>query len=147
MRLVSIQYLRAVAVLLVVIAHSFGHGLDHETSAVLFTGRFGVVIFFVISGFIMVAITGEGRFDPLRFAGNRLRRIVPLYWTPTLVAAIFGFIQKWVGEDAGANWPTSTPVGRIRRSVNHFSIECPWDRLPRATFRDHGASRGFASAS
>jgi exopolysaccharide production protein ExoZ len=67
----SIQMLRAVAALSVVLFHIDFIGV----------GAFGVDIFFVISGFIMCHIAARERGD---FFLGRLIRIVPLYWTATL---------------------------------------------------------------
>jgi exopolysaccharide production protein ExoZ len=50
-------------------------------------GSFGVDIFFVISGFIMVWIS-KPTDTPLHFIWNRIRRVVPLYWFFTLLMAI-----------------------------------------------------------
>lgn len=70
-KLQSLQVLRALAALLVV--------LDH----VPFIGRgsFGVDIFFVISGFV-IALVAET--DPRHFFFKRIFRIVPLYWLATI---------------------------------------------------------------
>src|SRR5690606_35064881 len=58
----------------------------------LFPGDFGVDLFFVISGFIMVHVS-RNQFArpgaPLDFVRRRLVRIVPLYWTmTTLMVAV-----------------------------------------------------------
>ena len=76
----SIQILRGVAAGLVVIAHVIEHADWVSGDPVLITGRFGVDIFFVISGFIITYITGDGPFDPKVFAIRRIFRVVPLYW-------------------------------------------------------------------
>lgn len=80
-RLASIQYLRAVAALLVVAFHVLG------PAAVI--GAAGVDVFFVISGFVIAMVTTGRRVDPLAFAYDRAARIVPLYWlfTAALVTA------------------------------------------------------------
>ncbi len=104
-KLEIVQLLRAVAVLCVVISH-----IAHELSAMLagkvanfnaklFPGDFGVDLFFVISGFIMVYTCWNGfqqknaGFDFMR---RRLIRIVPLYWAATslMILAILMFPQK-----------------------------------------------------
>jgi exopolysaccharide production protein ExoZ len=79
-KLSSLQYLRALAAIGVVLFHA---SLAARTP--LGFGAYGVDIFFVISGFVMVWIT-SGETRPLPFLAARLRRIVPLYWIVTVVA-------------------------------------------------------------
>jgi exopolysaccharide production protein ExoZ len=50
-------------------------------------GKFGVDIFFVISGFIMARICDT---DTRFFARRRLIRILPPYWTMTILLFVFG---------------------------------------------------------
>jgi exopolysaccharide production protein ExoZ len=80
-QLEGIQYLRAVAALMVVLYHLNAHGGPLLKA---FTAEFssGVDIFFVVSGFIML-ITSQ-RATPFSFIGRRIARIVPLYWLLTL---------------------------------------------------------------
>lgn len=92
----SVQILRAVAALLVVADHSLIHifsvydvpQIYHAMAWKL--GGIGVMIFFVISGFVMM-LTNDGKFgrtgETSRFIINRIIRIVPLYWAMTFVAA------------------------------------------------------------
>lgn len=87
-QLLAIQYLRAIAALMVVAHHARG-----DTQAWLFNPleaypalAWGVDIFFVISGFIMyVAARNDA---PIDFLGKRLIRIAPLYWLSTLAAFV-----------------------------------------------------------
>ncbi len=72
--LIGLQYLRGVAVILVVIHHSFANTLEH------LLGGFGVAIFFVISGFIMWYTTVAANISVSEFLRRRIIRIVPLYW-------------------------------------------------------------------
>jgi exopolysaccharide production protein ExoZ len=81
----SIQALRGLAASLVVIAHIFEHPSRGDPNALLLTGRFGVEIFFVISGFVMTHVAGEGSFAPAGFAFRRIMRIVPIYWVCTVL--------------------------------------------------------------
>lgn len=74
-RLYGIQYLRGVAALCVVAYHASG--------GILPTGTFGVNLFFVISGFLMFAIT-DASSRPGPFLVDRALRVVPLYWLATL---------------------------------------------------------------
>ncbi|SDE29817.1 Peptidoglycan/LPS O-acetylase OafA/YrhL, contains acyltransferase and SGNH-hydrolase domains [Dyadobacter soli] len=81
----SIQVLRALAALLVVFAH-----FEYTEPAV---GRFGVDIFFVISGFIMAHIVNK---SPEDFLYRRIIRIVPLYYLMTLfTTGLYLFKPSW----------------------------------------------------
>jgi len=85
----SIQFLRAFAAVLVVLQHSI-----HEVNELGGSGRvpfvidgtFGVEVFFVISGFIMHALTkpklGTSGYW-WKFLVERVLRIAPLYWIAT----------------------------------------------------------------
>jgi exopolysaccharide production protein ExoZ len=82
----TIQALRAVAALLVVLLHAFetwGERVDPAAPGVSWdNGAAGVDIFFVISGFVMV-ISSQRLVDRpgawLTFLRHRVVRIVPLY--------------------------------------------------------------------
>jgi exopolysaccharide production protein ExoZ len=78
--LLSIQYLRVVAALGVVLSHIAGHA--HFS---LQTGAAGVDIFFVISGFIMWTVTAQRPVPPGRFMLDRVTRIAPPYVLLTAV--------------------------------------------------------------
>jgi peptidoglycan/LPS O-acetylase OafA/YrhL len=86
----SIQALRGLAALAVVIAHAFEHGKLGGIPA-LFAGRFGVEVFFVISGFVITLAAGTGQFDPKDFAIRRFLRVAPLYWATTFLVAGLAF--------------------------------------------------------
>lgn len=92
----NLQVLRLVAASLVLLAHveheAVGFGLPDAATA-LFPWRFGVDVFFVISGFVMYhnAQGGFGRPGAAwSFFRKRLARIVPLYWlaTTAMLAAL-----------------------------------------------------------
>lgn len=76
----TIQYLRGVAAIVVVIFH-IGQIFNHQYSF----GATGVDIFFVISGFIMWMVSRKREVTPLIFIKKRLLRIVPLYWLIILI--------------------------------------------------------------
>ena len=78
----SVQYLRAIAAVSVVVSHQLG-GLS-----ALGAGAHGVDLFFVISGFIIFSLTEEQAVGPRRFMLDRLARIAPLYWLATLLAFV-----------------------------------------------------------
>lgn len=66
-KILSVQYLRGLAALLVVAAHAGAHPLTTEFYLYGRIGQLGVTLFFVISGFIMVAITGARPAEAARF--------------------------------------------------------------------------------
>jgi exopolysaccharide production protein ExoZ len=88
----TIQALRAIAALLVVLLHAFetwGERIDSTAPGVNWeNGAAGVDIFFVISGFVMV-ISSQRLVDRpgawRTFLQHRVIRIVPLYWLLTTV--------------------------------------------------------------
>lgn len=103
----GVQALRGIAALLVVLVHygtaavakGFGwSGLDR-----IEMGHAGVDIFFVVSGFIM-EYTAGGNADRRGFLLRRALRILPLYWTLTLIAYALivlapGFLARAAGPD------------------------------------------------
>jgi exopolysaccharide production protein ExoZ len=109
-QILSIQYLRAIAAILVVALHSsIVIRRDHAPEFPMFTmGEFGVDIFFVISGFIMWTIAAEKPTTPAAFLERRVIRIVPLYWAITIPTA-------FVSTDAGLNF-VAPDLGSLARS-------------------------------
>ena len=100
--LISIQLLRALAAVLVLI----GHALHDSNFIAARSGQaelyqhfmefgFGVDIFFVISGFIMLYTTA-GKFGTpgaaRQFLIRRLQRIAPLYWLMTTAFIVGAFV-------------------------------------------------------
>jgi exopolysaccharide production protein ExoZ len=85
--IVSVQYLRAIAAIMIVLFHI---PFIHKVPGVHVNGdshvlNAGVDIFFVVSGFIMWYTTRGRKLSPYRFMLNRLLRIVPLYWIVTIL--------------------------------------------------------------
>jgi peptidoglycan/LPS O-acetylase OafA/YrhL len=97
----NIQALRGVAVLLIVFYHmvtieqKFGGSTTLLPNFVAF-GTFGVDLFFVISGFVMVTVT-RGKFQNTRqaftFLYHRISRIYPLYWLYSLLVLVVLLVQ------------------------------------------------------
>lgn len=88
--IVTIQYLRGIAAMLVVLAHIDTQLLRLTKDQIGFgagAGLWGVDIFFVISGLIMYRAAIAADVAPGRFLLNRVIRIVPLYWTLTVLVA------------------------------------------------------------
>ena len=88
--IVSVQYLRGVAALMVVYAHVATQVLRYSgVDLPLYRfGHFGVDLFFVISGFIMWETTFDKGMAPWTFFYRRLTRIVPAYWLVTSVVVL-----------------------------------------------------------
>ena len=100
----NIQALRAAAALIVVWAHAKELFPDVPLIATLPSGLAGVDLFFVISGFIMVASTQSRNIGPLEFLANRIGRLAPIYYIFTfgvfLLALIAPSIMKSSRPDA-----------------------------------------------
>jgi exopolysaccharide production protein ExoZ len=83
--LLTIQYLRAISILMVVTCH---------TSMAGSFGTQGVDIFFVISGFMMMHIMHEKSQNYLEFFFARFFRIAPLYYLATALILLTGNAYK-----------------------------------------------------
>lgn len=108
--MVNIQALRGVAALMVVFYHvsqrldRFAGPIPGFTEAAHY-GRFGVDIFFVISGFIMAHIGARRPKDSAyfrQFLKHRFIRIMPLYWiVSAMVLAVFLVRPDLVNSGSG----------------------------------------------
>ncbi|MBY9062824.1 acyltransferase [Sphingomonas yunnanensis] len=122
---VSIQYLRALAALLVVLHHARNpepwlfnplKGFSH--------GQAGVDIFFVISGFIMYAAAREE--SAMQFVHRRVIRVAPLYWIATGVSLAFFYRRQLLGLDA----TLLTKLGASLLFVPHYNLLHPTEIWP-----------------
>jgi len=87
----SIQYMRAIAALLVVVHHAIGKGTQYTSTSSFnwFTvGEVGVDLFFIISGYIMCHTVDSKDINFISFIKARIRRIIPLYWVLTTMALV-----------------------------------------------------------
>jgi len=99
-RLLSIQYTRAVAAISVVFFHAFNDaGVTHYPEQVL---QAGVDLFFAISGFIMWVTTYGSETGPRAFLRRRIIRIVPLYWVFTGFAVLVALVAPQLGKRTGS---------------------------------------------
>ena len=84
--------MRGIAALLVVFHHLSNTGREHGYNWPSFLiGAFGVDLFFVISGFLMVCVTqkqAQSWSATASFLARRALRIVPLYWVVTLICVL-----------------------------------------------------------
>lgn len=121
--LLSIQYLRAVAALMVLVYHAM------MLAPVDFgIGAAGVDLFFVISGFILWTIARERPVSPLEFLKRRWLRVAPLYWTLTLAVAAIAAAWPFV---FGQFKPTSSHVLLSLAFVQHMNPDgIPFPLIP-----------------
>lgn len=102
----SIQYLRGVAALMIVLYHlglplsragyagAWPEGLSH-----------GVDLFFVISGFIMVVATRNPAVTPAIFLLRRFLRIAPLYYALTAFMLLVFTLKPGLLRSFSFEWP------------------------------------------
>lgn len=91
-RLEGFQALRGVASNFVILCHI--GAIDKKYTGGFLPDRFelggaGVDLFFVLSGFIMVAVAGRN-VSPLEFVFRRMGRIYPAYWIVAITVLAFG---------------------------------------------------------
>lgn len=88
--ILSMQYMRAIAALLVVIHHArFKASVYSNNSLEWFNiGGAGVDVFFIISGFIMCHTVDTKKVSIRKFLIARVKRIIPLYWVLTSFALL-----------------------------------------------------------
>jgi exopolysaccharide production protein ExoZ len=104
-KLGSVQFLRAVAAVLVGYAHSidlqmsFSHSFQQDFLYLQNFGAFGVDIFFVISGFIISYSASRymGGKEGLTFLIHRFKRVNPVYYLATLLFLLIPLYQ-WLSH-------------------------------------------------
>ena len=95
----AIQYTRAIAALLVVFYHQtiylarMGGDSSLHDHIGGWPGLYGVVAFFILSGYLMADIAPK--YPPTTFIAHRLIRIFPTYWLCVVLATLF-FIGLWL---------------------------------------------------
>lgn len=101
-KFINIQALRGIAVLCVVLFHLLSIEAKYGGGACILPdwldfGQFGVDLFFVISGFVMVVVTRDKIGGAFHFLYHRVTRIYPLYWIYSLLLlAVYWFRPDWV---------------------------------------------------
>jgi exopolysaccharide production protein ExoZ len=117
-KLRSIQVLRAVAATAVVVHHFYA---PEDAASPARLGAAGVDLFFVISGFIMATIAGDG--PPLDFLRDRVRRIYPLWLISSLpLAYVFGtdFYQLLTTATLWPIWDSyHLPLNKVGWSLSY----------------------------
>jgi exopolysaccharide production protein ExoZ len=102
----SVQYLRAIAALMVVVHHARNPypWFDNPLADYHAFAR-GVDVFFLISGFIMAVI--GSREPPRQFALKRLIRVVPIYWMATTLLLLVLAVRYGLDSDLLRRWTLS----------------------------------------
>lgn len=105
-KLESLDALRGVAILLVIVSHFFAAPMGREVSILM--GNAGVILFFFLSGFLMDRTLQTEAIGT--YLTRRAFRILPLYWfSILLVAATAG---NWNASQILANMTfTALPLG------------------------------------
>jgi exopolysaccharide production protein ExoZ len=143
----SIQGLRGLAALAVVVSHSLGELIEHahiplsaQPIAAAF-GDIGVRVFFVISGFIMTVTTAHSfgaAGASLDFIAKRLIRIAPLYWlvtmayiavvmwprgaTPDATKILLSLAFIPYLNDSGQYWPVYVPGWTLNYEMLFYAL-------------------------
>lgn len=108
-RLHFMDGLRCIAAISVVIQHMLEHTAANNVFVVLSPGLFGVVLFFLISGFIIPYSVGNN-LNPDKFAVTRAFRIFPAYLAVLALSLSLGwfgvhpFVNAVTGADKDASW-------------------------------------------
>lgn len=99
----SVQFLRGIAALMVVISHVAFKGYQYNIDTLQWyhIGGSGVDLFFIISGFIMCHTTYNKEINFLNFMKNRFIRIIPLYWVLSFFALIVFLISPNLINSSG----------------------------------------------
>ena len=119
-RWLGIQYLRGIAACGVVVFHYFD-GPMAPAGYDFGLGRYGVDLFFVISGFIMFTVAREERVG--QFLERRLSRIYPLYWVATAAA----MLAYWLYDHIH---PSGTELLKSLALWPHYSEAHPQEIWP-----------------
>ncbi|KKW90549.1 acyltransferase family protein [Sphingobium chungbukense] len=100
--ILSIQYLRGIAALMVVLFHVSREVRPILGAHVLAWGEFGVDIFFIISGFVMIYSVSRANAtpSPYLFMEKRLVRIAPMYWLMSVLMVIGLIIRPGIFNSA-----------------------------------------------
>jgi exopolysaccharide production protein ExoZ len=136
-QLKSIQYVRAIAALMVVFYHVTIYLKRMKGDASLHDifggspGLYGVIAFFIVTGYLMADIAPKYR--PSTFLMHRLLRIYPTYWLCVLLAGVF-YVGLWL-----ASAPNSDYIPNLQAMLlaNGFSRDLLRLTLAPIVFNDY----------
>lgn len=100
---ISVQYLRALAALFVLLAHISFKLETHSVNLLngYNIGSYGVDLFFIISGFIMCLTIDKKKSTFITFMKARFIRIIPLYWILSFVALVIFWVNPSLVNSSG----------------------------------------------
>lgn len=130
----SLDGLRGIAVLFVISSH-FGLNYFLRYIHFRFDGRFGVDIFFVLSGFLIT--TGlmkqklkTGRFDLFHFYIKRALRILPLVYLFLIILFLVGIFWKPIASETDYLYSflflKNLPVSSHPSTAHFWTLACEW---------------------
>lgn len=125
--ILSIQYLRGIAALMVVWHHAREQIVGLANIFPSNFGASGVDIFFVISGFIMVVTTTGRTTTPIQFMGKRIARVVPLYWFLTILMVCLWIAKPTIFRTLQVS---ETSLLQSLFFIPHFSAAFPEQAWP-----------------
>lgn len=124
----SIQYLRAVAALMVIFHHLIIQiDVYEKVLHSISVGAAGVDVFFVISGFVIWFVTYNRHVPVGEFFVKRVIRVVPIYWLITLVIAAAAMVAPSLFKS------TQFGMGQLVQSllfIPHYSLGLPGNVYP-----------------
>lgn len=89
MKINTLQILRALAAISVLVTHVF-QKLEYKPFGNYYlSGQYGVDIFFILSGFL-IYLTTKKKTEPMIYAKKRIFRIYPLYIFAFIIHVLFG---------------------------------------------------------
>ncbi|MBJ8366284.1 MULTISPECIES: acyltransferase family protein [Citrobacter] len=132
MKFQSIQALRALAAIMVIVFHSSIIIPQPDIKGTLWTipgftdfGFFGVNLFFVISGFIIADVLSKESFSILSYFKKRFFRIYPLLWVSMLLGLYHYYICKWFSYEFVHSTQVD-PLGLIKSALIFPQADYPF---------------------
>ena len=108
----SLDSVRGVAIILVIVSHFMIADVPFAASISLACANAGVILFFFLSGFLMER-TFASRPSPWSYILRRSFRILPMYWLS--VVLIYCLQDRWSASDALSNATFTAPLLHVER--------------------------------
>lgn len=126
----SLDGIRALAIIAVVLGHSRSALLDHRWIEPFRDGSLGVIAFFVLSGFLITGILlrevdKTGTVSLKRFYARRSFRIFPAFYVYLLVVAILGALH-YIALDRNSWLAAATYTWNYNISASSMSLGQTW---------------------